>query len=271
MNLTRLPTALGCLALSVGAVQAATTFSTPVSLFQGGVAPGPTLAGGTLTVTTAVNSLNNTAAFNVSDPGPWARADFAFSFRIFNPAQVPPANITADGFSFNFVNTGVHGSTGAIDPNRPGFVFAGEEPNVSGLLGFAFDTWNNAEVGGIEGSDLQQIALHYNGAVVTSVNDTRLLPTPFMLDDGTVRNVAGSVNFAAGTVSLAVDGQSIFNNVAVPGLTPHESRILFAGRTGGENELVEVTGLAVNFVPEPGAIALGLLGTALIFRRRRRQ
>jgi hypothetical protein len=58
--------------------------------------------------------------------------------------------------------------------------------------------------------------------------------------------------------------------VAVPGLTPFESRVAFTGRTGGENELVEVRGLAVNFVPEPGIIALGLIGTSLIFRRRRR-
>jgi MYXO-CTERM domain-containing protein len=98
-----------------------------------------------------------------------------------------------------------------------------------------------------------------------------VLPTPLLLDDANVHNVAGSVNFAGGTISLAVDGQSVFSNVAVPGLVPFESRIAFAARTGGENELAEITNLSVNFVPEPGTMTLGLLGAALVFRRRRRR
>ena len=262
MNTTPLSAFLGCLALSVGAAQAATTFSTPVSLTGAGGVP-PTLAGGVLTVTTAANGLNNVAAFDRSDVGTFPTANFAFTFRI-NPS----VTASADGYSFLFANTTTFGTTGPV----PQF---GEEPNAAGVLGFSFDTWNNGPPGGLDpgpdGSDLQQIGLHFNGSVVTAVNDTRLLGTPLTLDDNQLHNVAGVVNFAGGTISLTVDGQSIFNNTAVPGLTPFESRVAFTGRTGGENELVEITNLAVNFVPEPGAIALGLLGTALIFRRRRRQ
>jgi hypothetical protein len=260
VNITRLSSFLGCLGLSLGAAHAATTFATPLSLLQGGVGAGPTFDGTTLTLTTAANDQNNTASFDRSDVGTYPTANFAFSFRIFN---ANPA-ATADGFSMNFANTATYGASGTITPTFPG-----EEPNAAGILGFAFDTWNNVEDPGPDNSDLQQIALHYNGALVTAVDDTRVLGTPFLLDDGVVRNVAGTVNFGLGTVSLTVDGQSIFNNVPVPGLVPFESRIMFAGRTGGENELVELTGLNVNFIPEPGTIALGLIGTALLVRRRR--
>jgi hypothetical protein len=240
-------------------VSAATTFSTPVSLVQGGVGAGPTFDGTTLTLNTAANDQNNTAAFDVSDPGTKPGANFSFTFRVA-AGTVP----TADGFSFSFANTSNFGSSGGITPTFPG-----EEPNAAGILGFAFDTWNNVEDPGGDGTDLTQIALHYNGALVTAVDDTRLLPTPFSIDDGQTHNVVGSANFAAGTVSLSVDGQSIFNNVAVPGLVPIESRIMFAGRTGGENELVQITALNVSFIPEPGSAILALLGTAAIFRRRR--
>lgn len=258
MNIARASAFWGFSLLAAAVAHGATNFSTPVTLTALGVAPGPTLTGGVLTVTTASNSLNNVAAFDLSDPGVRPGASFSFGFRISAP--VTPS---ADGFSFIFANTAQHGTTGGVA------IPQGEEPNVAGVLGFAFDTWNNDTDPGPDDSNLQQIALHYNGALVTAVDDTRLLGTPFSLDDGVLRTVTGFADFAAGTVSLSVDGQSIFNNVAVPGLTPMESRIAFAGRTGGENQLVEITDLNVNFVPEPGSVILGLLGTALIFRRRR--
>ncbi|MFN0128273.1 MAG: lectin-like domain-containing protein [Verrucomicrobiales bacterium] len=258
MNTARVSSLLGFSVLAAVVAQGATNFSTPVTLTQGGAAPGPTLTGGVLTVTTAANGQNNVAAFDVSDPGARPGASFAFGFRISAP--VTPS---ADGFSFMFANTTPHGTSGNVA------IPQGEEPNVAGVLGFAFDTWNNDTDPGPDNSDLQQIALHYNGGLVTAVDDTRLLGTPLTLDDGALHSVTGFADFAGGTVSLSVDGQSIFNNVAVPGLTSMESRIAFAGRTGGENELVEITDLNVSFVPEPGSVILGLLGTALIFRRRR--
>jgi hypothetical protein len=46
-------------------------------------------------------------------------------------------------------------------------------------------------------------------------------------------------------VTLAVDGQPIFYNLAIPGLTPFESRIMLAARTGGENEKTDIDNLDV--------------------------
>jgi len=241
-------------------LHAVTTAFTPATLTQAGDPPGPSIDGdGKITLTTASNGQNNQIAFNLTDPGTYPVSNFAFTFR------VTPTTATADGFSILYYPTSTGGASGAVT------AFTGEEPNVAGAIGFAFDTWNNAEVGGLENSDLTQISLHWNGAVVTSVDDTRLLPTPFAIDDGNEHSVTGTVNFAGATIFLAVDGQAIFNNVPVPGLTPYESRIVMAGRTGGENQLVEITGLNVTFVPEPAsALLIGLGGLGLVLRRRRR-
>jgi hypothetical protein len=239
---------------------AVTTAFTPNTLTQAGDPPGPSIDGGTgmITLTTASNGQNNQIAFDRSDAGTFASSNFSFTF------QVTPTTATADGFSVLYYPTSTGGITGAVP------AFTGEEPNVAGAIGFAFDTWNNAEVGGISDSNLSQIALHWNGAVLTSVDDTRLLPTPFAIDDGNVHSVTGTLNFAGATLTLAVDGQAIFNNVAVPGLVPYESRIVMAGRTGGENQRVDIGGLNVAFVPEPmSALLVGLGGIGLVLRRRR--
>lgn len=242
----------------------ATTAFSPSTLTQGGDPPGPTIDGaGKITLTTASNGQNNQIAFDRTDAGSFAASNFAFTFRI-TAGSTP----TADGFSVGYYSTAAGGTTGAVP------VFTGEEPNAAGLLGFAFDTWNNDTDPGGDGTDLSQIALHYNGAVVTAMDDTRLAigagGIGLAIDDGAIHSVTGTVNFGGGTVTMNVDGQTVFNNVAVPGLSPYESRIVMAGRTGGENQLVEIDGLNVTFVPEPmSAMLAGLGGLALVLRRRR--
>lgn len=245
-------------------VYAVTTAFTPSTLTQAGDPPGPTIDGaGKITLTTASNGQNNQVAFNVSDAGTYAASNFSFTFKI--TAGVG----TADGMSVGYYPTSTGGASGAVP------AFTGEEPNAPGYLAFAFDTWNNDTDPGADGGDLSQIALHYNGAVVTAMDDTRLVlgggGIGLAIDDGAEHNVTGTVNFAGGTVNLSVDGNVVFNNVVVPGLTPFESRIVMAGRTGGENELVEITGLNVAFVPEPmSAVLVGMGGIGLLLRRRRR-
>jgi uncharacterized protein (TIGR03382 family) len=99
-----------------------------------------------------------------------------------------------------------------------------------------------------------------------------LLPVPFALDDGAWHTAFGTVNFAAQNVSMTVDNTVIWNNIPVPGLTSFESRIAYAGRTGGENEIFAVDNVDVDWnpIPEPASSAFGLLGLGLILRRRRK-
>ena len=62
-------------------------------------------------------------------------------------------------------------------------------------------------------------------------------------------------------MDLNVDGKPVITDLAIPGLVPFESRIMFAARTGGENELAGIDNLNVGYiVPEPAAGVLALIG-----------
>jgi lectin family protein len=266
--------AITATALIVSTQAAPTIFTggggdTPLSLSQYGLAPGPTIEatggnpGGSLLVTvdTPAGGLQNGVAFDRTQIGTIPRTDFTFQFQI-----VAPRTSSADGFHFILLNTSNFGTTG------PG-ANLGEDPALGGVLGFGFDTWSNQ--GAFDnpavptGSDYDEISLFYNGALIQRIDDTRLLPTPLTLDDGVFHTATGNFNFAGGTATLAVDGNPIFTNTAVPGLAPFESRVQFGGRTGGETENVSIDNVNVSYVPEPTAAALGGVGLALMLRRRR--
>ncbi|HWB02679.1 MAG TPA: hypothetical protein VG796_06605 [Verrucomicrobiales bacterium] len=247
---------------------------TPVNLQVFGDPGGPSiqpaggLTGGYLELSGAVNAQHNWATFDRTDIGTSPRADFSFSFKI-----TAPVTPSADGFSFSFANTANYGSVGGVLAPP----FTAEDPAATGILGFGFDTWsNNGGQGGFDdplqpqSSDYHEVSLFYNGAMLNRIDNTRLLATPLFLDDGNWHNVTGSVDFLGGRVSLSVDGQALYNSFAVPGLVPFESRIMFAARTGNENEIAAIDNLNVLWVPEPATAGLGLLAGALLLGRRRR-
>jgi hypothetical protein len=258
-------------------LRAGTTFTgdpgdSPSNLQAFGAAPGPSIdpaggnPGGVLTVTQAVNSQNNFVTFDVAESGP--AATFSFDFRI-----EAPATPSADGISFTLADTNVVGASGPLG-SAP---FTPEDPALAGSLGIGFDTWSNQ--GAYDnpavptGSNYQEISVFWNGALVNRIDDTRLLPVPLTLDDAQWHSVAGSVDFAGGTLDLVVDGQAIHSSLAIPGLAPYQSRVMFAGRTGGENELALVDNVNVRYVPEPatGLMALVFAATWLGIARRRRR
>ncbi len=266
-------------AISVGSTSAANTSAS----FDGGADTALTLerfgdpgqasiqtsggnGGGYLQLTDKVNGQNNWASFDRTHVGTAPQSTFSFQFRIDSTAS-------ADGFSFSYADTSKYGVSGGVGAPA----FTPEDPKAAGILGFGFDTWSNH--GGIDtaspddpaqaqSSDYQEISLFYNNSLVARVNDTR--PLGLTLDDGLWHDVYGTVDFAGGSVSMTVDGKTIFGNQTVEGLTAFESRAIFAARTGGENELAGIDNLNITYVPEPSIMALGGLGLGMLFLRKRK-
>jgi hypothetical protein len=267
--------------LLAGVASAATLHSfdggagTPLTLQQFGEPPGAMILttggnpGGYLQLTPNVDSQNNYATFDRSDVGTVPASTFAFDFRFDSLG-----NGGADGFSFNYYNTANWGTSGNVAGGSP---FTPEDPTGPGVLGIGFDTWGNlapidhqpAPPAELQGN-YSEISLFYNGSLVQRVDDTRALAAgAFNLKDGAWHRVTGTVNFDAGTVSMLVDTTPIFTNTAAPGLTAFESRVGFAGRTGGANEQTSIDNVNVQFVPEPASAAiLGVAGLMLLRRRR---
>jgi len=253
--------------LAPSSVSAATTVDTPSHLQAFGAEPGPSIADGVITITEALNSLNNWVTFDRSDAGSYGVSNFSFDF-LLDPTDTGPS---ADGISISYGNTANYG----VDTPLDGAPFTPEDPAAAGVLGFGFDTWSNQgafdnpEVG--TGSDYQEVSVFYDGALIGRINDTRTLDTPLTLDDGEWHSVTGNVDFSGATVSLMVDGNPLFSELNIPALEPFESRIIMAGRTGGQNELAQVRNLNVEFVPEPstGLLAVICAAASLGYLRRR--
>jgi len=254
-------------AATTGAFDGGVDTAFTAQAFNGGNGPSVQAAGGNpggfLQVTPNENGLHNWATFDRTDAGLYPQSNFAFQFRIDNLGAGG-----ADGISFSYYNTANHGTAGGL----AGPQGAAEDPVGAGVLAFGFDTWGNGGALDANGNsaDYSEISVLYNGALVSRVDDTRLLPTdPFNLKDGGWHSVTGSVDFSLGTVSLEVDTVPIFTNVAVPGLAAFESRVGFAGRTGNANERASIDNLNVQWVPEPAGLSLAGLAGLWVFRRRR--
>lgn len=243
---------------------------TPINLQQFGDPAGPSILpdggnpGGFLQLTPNANGQNNFATFDLSDPGAnFTASVFTFQFRV----DMLGAG-GADGFSFNYYPTALYGTTGgfAAPPFTP------EDPAAAGVLGFGFDTWGNGDPfdANANSADYSEISLFFDGALISRIDDTRLLPTFLDLKDGAWHTVNGVVDTVGASVSMDVDGNPIFTAVGVPGLIAAEARVGFAGRTGGANEQASIDNVNVQFVPEPGVIGALAVGSLVLLRRRRR-
>jgi hypothetical protein len=224
--------------------------------------------GGFLQLTQNINSEHNFVPFDRTDAGTFPVSVFSFDFRIDNLST----NGGADGFSFSYLDTSTYNTSGPLG-GQPFSV--AEDPAAFGVLGFGFDSWGSGAPNDANANqaNYSEISIFLDGGIpIARVDDTRLLATPLNIKDGLWHRVNGSVDFQRAVASLNVDGKPIFTNTSVPGLAPYESRILFAGRTGGANERTSIDNINVtygNVIPEPGSVALLTLGGLTALRRRR--
>ncbi len=129
-----------------------------------------------------IGSQQNNVSWDQLYGGSYTDAEINFDIRI---SQGDPAvNDKADGFGFKYINSTVHGETGA-------FYTAGEEPNLEGSLGVGFDIWDN---GDSDGNATTSVSLHWDGAVVKTVNLLTEVDPAFACETGEPINVSLAIH-----------------------------------------------------------------------------
>jgi hypothetical protein len=161
----------------------------------------------------------NTVGFDSIQPGRHARVIADFDFRM-SPVD---GEAGADGMSFVLLRTEYFGLSGAA-------LAFGEEPNLAGSLGIAFDIFDN---GASDGFNSNHISVHFDGQQLSQLDDPG-----FALADGLWHHAQVTVDFKTNgadvTVVVEAGGGSLTTlSTFVGGMAPYESRAAFGGRTGG--------------------------------------
>jgi hypothetical protein len=256
---------------------------TPFAAAQHGSAPGATLvqdAPGTgvlpghMQITNESGNLSNSIAFiKTSDIKKQVLADF--DVRITDTGAAG----SADGLAYMMLDTAVYGDSGPI----PGGYMAFEEPNLSGVLGVALDTFS-AGAGNPDfcadctGNVGNSISLHFNGATLGEVtfpqSEIDLVAGVYHHMSVFTEEVPGGLEVTVQIVD-GTDGSvhTPFANFPVAGGFTGGVRAAFGARTGGAADFYDIDNVNVAFIPEPSTYALAIV-TALaglgVARRRRR-
>ena len=273
--------AVAALALATASATLAETVDTfdvpgtPRTDVQLGSDFGPTIIGGgwdaagpdVMQLVDAVNSQNNQIAYDLSDPGVFTTISTTFEYRATPGADIGGVG-RADGISVVLLNTADHGTSGGIGN------FTSEEPNLAGSIGVGFDIYNS---GAVDNDNNNHVSIHYPGFTTVLAD---LDPTVLDLADGANHTVqidvaTPSVLIGDAEVTVLIDGTNVFGGaVSIPNATAYESRLLMAGRTGGEDSRVELdninmqwtdrTGLSLKVNPASGSTKLvNLAGEAI--------
>ncbi|MBI5385381.1 MAG: lamin tail domain-containing protein [Verrucomicrobia bacterium] len=193
-------------------------------------------------LTDGANDNLNNITFDRTAPGVYPMITADFDFRITDTAGNP-----ADGFSFLLIPTATYGATGmGLDVGT-----AAEEPNFSGVFAIGFDVYPATEsrndVSVHWGAELQNVTIpradfymvasaaggffHRAHIVLTYVPGGATLSV----------TITPNINGTPGTPITVID------RLSIPGLPQFESRVEFAGRTGGANMSVDLDNIDVQF------------------------
>ena len=225
------------------------------TLNQYGVAPAPSVqpagAGSTGSylrlMTDTVNGAFNSVAFRQTAPGLFSTIVSDFDYRLSNTAANP-----ADGFALLFLPTATYGTNG---PGVTTQAFGIEEPNYAGVFAIGFDVYPH--------TTQNDVSVHWNGAEKLNVTMSRatfeMVAGVFHHVKVTLQHVTGgarvTVTFTANINGVPAAPYTPINNFFVAGLDPYQSRVQFAGRTGGLNLGLDLDNINVQFLPPPGLIA----------------
>lgn len=187
-----------------------------------------------------------------SNVGAYDNLTFDFDFRINDPAT------GADGFGFLYLPVATNGISGAAPA-------LSEEPNVPGMFGVGFDTWNNGDhddnnPGRGEGSLPDSLSIHWDNAQIGASLDmvTAGLPEAW-LENAVTKHARISITPGVGgqNIDLLVTepstGLSASMSRFAAGMTQYDGRLGFAGRTGGENQNQDVDNIYSTFTPAGGS------------------
>lgn len=183
-----------------------------------------------------------------------------FDFNMNDPAA------GADGFGLAWVPISTYGDSGSANTSYH------EEPNLAGALGIGFDSWNNDDatdgtdtgLGGGDGSTPDSLSLHFGSRLASvsmlnpAVGPGGALPAAW-LENGNFKHAKIDLTPVGGdmNVKLTVTEPSTglvaepfgAGGTVVTGMTAYDGRILFSGRTGGENQEQAVDNLTATFDP----------------------
>jgi len=243
---------------------------------------------GLIQITAAVDGQSGAILFPDADDGLVVKA-FTFEAKIkLGDGENPPA----DGFSLNYASstdpvvtsllagnnaTGWAGSAdnGGTETNLP------EEGTTTGLA-IGFDTWGFPGGGnGADNRDLRGISIRVNGSQVAQIPMPNLLVStpggdpndPTSLETGFPDEAAGNTGTnllwaplrvtldELGVINVFWKGSQVLTNYQSQ-FFPIPGRIVFGGRTGGNNAIQWVDDIALGTIPSTTFLISGLTGNA---------
>ncbi|MBN2507567.1 MAG: lamin tail domain-containing protein, partial [Verrucomicrobia bacterium] len=182
---------------------------------------------------------HNAIAFDRTAVGVYPRIAAEFDFRITDVNASP-----ADGFAFMLIPTSTYGASG-MGACR---AYSGiEEPAFAGVFAIGFDVYPH-------GDGVNDVSIYWNG---TEITQGRIPRTTLELVTGTFHRCSALIEYVTGGARVTV---TIHPNVNGAGGTPftvanrlfigmpqYESRVEFAGRTGGLNMAIDLDNIDVGY------------------------
>lgn len=228
--------------------------STAYTLSQFGNAPAPAVldanAGSTGKFARLMNDgagdQNNAITFNQTAPGQFGVINATFDFRVTS------VDDPADGFAFMLIPTSSYGTNG-VGVNTTGRDI--EEPNIADVFAVGFDLYPHGSQNDIsihwDGTEFLNVTVPHNLVDLASGQFHRINVKVRHANEGAYVTITltPNINGAAGAPITVMSDHYVF------GLDPYDSRVQFAGRTGGSNMDVDLDNLNIQFQPSEDAVA----------------